>query len=280
MGCRKEANMGGRGIVLLCLASLIGACSSDHRPAPVTTLYSGNTTSKHKINIAGNSYKVKKGDTLFAIAFSANKDVRTVAKINNIKSPYTIYPGQTIYLNYSKKQNGTRKKQPSVNGRTQYSKRKVNKTPKKELDRSKQRGYVQRQATKKSTNSKSLYNNKVRWKWPAEGKVTRRFSVKENGYKGLEISNRPGTSVNAAAGGIVVYAGSALRGYGNLIILKHTDDYLSAYAHNAKILVKEQQKVKVGEKIAEMGSTDATKTALRFEIRFKGQAVNPAKYLP
>jgi lipoprotein NlpD len=120
----------------------------------------------------------------------------------------------------------------------------------------------------------------VRWHWPAVGKVTKHFSDKENGYKGLQITNVEGTPVKAAADGVVVYAGSALRGYGNLIILKHNDDYLSAYAHNSKLQVTEQQKVKVGQKIAEIGSTDATKTALRFEIRFRGQAVNPVKYLP
>lgn len=96
----------------------------------------------------------------------------------------------------------------------------------------------------------------------------------------MQIKNKLGTSVSAAAAGTVVYAGSALRGYGNLIILKHSDDYLSAYAHNERLLVREQQKVKAGQKIAEMGNTDATQTALRFEIRYKGQAVNPKKYLP
>jgi len=96
----------------------------------------------------------------------------------------------------------------------------------------------------------------------------------------LQIKNKLGTSVTAAAAGIVVYAGSALRGYGNLIILKHSDDYLSAYAHNDRLLVREQQKIKVGQKIAEMGNTDATQTALRFEIRYKGQAVNPSRFLP
>lgn len=94
------------------------------------------------------------------------------------------------------------------------------------------------------------------------------------------IANKHGTPVKAAAAGTVVYAGSALRGYGNLIILKHNDDYLSAYAHNSKLWVKEQQKVKVGQRIADIGSTDATETALRFEIRYRGQAVNPLRFLP
>jgi lipoprotein NlpD len=125
-----------------------------------------------------------------------------------------------------------------------------------------------------------LANNQVQWVWPTTGTITQRFSVKENGFKGLQVSNSEGTNVVAAASGVVVYAGNALRGYGNLIILKHNDDYLSAYAHNSKLLVKEQQHVKVGQKIAEMGSTDAETSALRFEIRFRGQAVDPVNYLP
>ena len=118
------------------------------------------------------------------------------------------------------------------------------------------------------------------WSWPVKGTIIKRFSIKENGFKGIQIKNRKGTPVSAAADGVVVYAGNALRGYGNLIIVKHNEEYLSAYAHNAKILVKEHQSIKVGQKIAEMGSTGAKITALRIEIRFKGKAVNPAHYLP
>ena len=138
----------------------------------------------------------------------------------------------------------------------------------------------QKQASNKISNTKRLSSSKVKWFWPAQGKITKRFSNKENGYKGLQITNRKGASVLAAAQGTVVYAGNALRGYGSLIILKHNDDYLSAYAHNSKLLVKEKQKVKAGQKIAEIGNSESPVTALRFEIRYRGQAVNPAKYLP
>lgn len=125
-----------------------------------------------------------------------------------------------------------------------------------------------------------MSSTQVKWSWPAKGTVTQRFSTKESGYKGLQITNKKGVAVFAAAQGTVVYAGNALRGYGNLIILKHNDDYLSAYAHNSKLLVKEKQDVKAGQKIAEIGSSDSEVTALRFEIRYRGQAVNPEKYLP
>ncbi|BBN82757.1 peptidase M23 [Pseudoalteromonas sp. A25] len=259
---------------------LLSGCSSRSTPAPVTSLKTGKSSSTQKIHIKNNRYKVQKGDTLFAIAFSANKDVRTVAQINGIKPPYVIFPGQLIYVEYPQNKNKKRKKYTNTRNKSSLNKQKNNKVAKKELDQPKQREYVQKHSSKNDNASKALFSNKVRWHWPAVGKVTKHFSSKENGYKGLQITNVEGAPVKAAADGVVVYAGSALRGYGNLIILKHNDDYLSAYAHNSKLQVTEQQKVKVGQKIAEMGSTDASKTALRFEIRFRGQAVNPVKYLP
>ncbi|WP_426369843.1 peptidoglycan DD-metalloendopeptidase family protein [Pseudocolwellia sp. HL-MZ7] len=123
-------------------------------------------------------------------------------------------------------------------------------------------------------------NQKVhKWKWPTEGKVITYFSSSQQISKGINIAGRRGQPVLSTADGIVVYAGDALSGYGKLIIVKHNEDYLSAYAHNDHILVKEQQTVKNGEKIAKMGSTDADKVMLHFEVRFRGKSVNPMKYL-
>ena len=235
----------------------LSGCSSRHIPAPVSSLNNNVNDLGHTININGSNYKVQRGDTLYSIAFSAGQDFRLLAKNNSIPSPYTIFPGQNISLIPKPK-----------------------KILRKELDPPKQREYVQKQASNKVSNTKRLSSSKVKWSWPAKGKITKRFSNKENGYKGLQITNRKGASVLAAAQGTVVYAGNALRGYGSLIILKHNDDYLSAYAHNSKLLVKEKQKVKAGQKIAEIGNSESPVTALRFEIRYRGQAVNPAKYLP
>lgn len=106
------------------------------------------------------------------------------------------------------------------------------------------------------------------------------FSTAEGGNKGIDISGSRGQSILAAADGRIVYAGNALRGYGNLIIIKHNDDYLSAYAHNDSMLVAEQQEVKAGQKIATMGSTGTTSVRLHFEIRYKGKSVNPLQHLP
>ena len=266
--------------VALFISVLLSACSSRHVPAPVSSLYNNINDYTSRININGGKYTVQKGDTLYSIAFSAGKDFRELAKNNSIPSPYIIVPGQVVSL---LEPSGTRvakktyQKKPAKNpSRLQ----KNNKKLKKELDKPKQRRYVQKQANQKISKSKSLPNGKLRWSWPAKGKVTQRFSKKENGFKGLQITNKKGAAVHAAAYGTVVYAGNALRGYGNLVILKHNDDYLSAYAHNSKILVKEKQIVKARQKIAEIGNSESPVTALRFEIRYRGKAVNPAKYLP
>lgn len=120
--------------------------------------------------------------------------------------------------------------------------------------------------------------DEVAWIWPARGTTLAGFDELKN--KGLDIAGRAGDPVLAAADGRVVYAGSGLRGYGNLVILKHNNTYLTAYAHNQSLLVKEDQAVKQGQKIAEMGSTDADRVKLHFEIRRQGKPVDPARYLP
>lgn len=118
------------------------------------------------------------------------------------------------------------------------------------------------------------------WRWPTNGKIVDNFSAVEGGNKGVDISGSQGQAILATANGRVVYAGNALRGYGNLIIIKHNDDYLSAYAHNDTMLVRGQQEVRAGQKIATMGSTGTSTTRLHFEIRYKGKSVNPLHYLP
>jgi len=266
--------------VTLFLSILLFGCTSREAPAPVSSLDNKVKPATRKVNISGSKYVVKKGDTLYSIAFSAQQDFRTLAKINDIPAPYTIFPGQSVSLTKSAQKSKKTKKYTNSSKKSTVYIQKNNKKLKKGLDQPKQREYVQKQANKIISEKKRNSNAKVVWGWPAKGKVTKRFSNKENGFKGLQITNKQGASVLAAAHGTVVYAGNALRGYGNLIILKHNDDYLSAYAHNSKLLVKEKQEVKAGQKIAEMGSSDSSVTALRFEIRYRGQAVNPAKYLP
>jgi lipoprotein NlpD len=266
--------------VALFISVFLFGCSSRHVPAPVSSLNNNVNDSNHLINIVGGKYTVQKGDTLYSIAFSAGKDFREIAENNLISSPYVIYPGQSISLISTSKKIKSSKKYTNLSKKSRKNTQNNNKKLKKGLDQPKKREYVQKQASNKVSNQKQLSSGKLAWFWPAKGKITKRFSNKENGYKGLQITNKMGATVLAAAQGTVVYAGNALRGYGNLIILKHNDDYLSAYAHNSKLLVKEKQKVKAGQKIAEIGNSESSVTALRFEIRYRGKAVNPAKYLP
>ena len=119
-----------------------------------------------------------------------------------------------------------------------------------------------------------------RWSWPAKGRLLSTFSHNDAGRKGVDISGRLGQPVQAAAAGKVVYSGNGLRGYGNLIIVKHNEEFFSAYAHNKKNLVKENQIVKARQKIADMGKSGTNKVKLHFEIRRDGKPVNPLSYLP
>lgn len=128
-----------------------------------------------------------------------------------------------------------------------------------------------------STDAKPADDESLIWSWPTQGKVTAGFNEASN--KGVDIAGSTGQAINAAAPGKVIYSGSDLRGYGKLVIIKHNKTYLSVYAHNSKILVKEGQSIVDGQKIAEMGNTDATSTKLHFEIRRLGKSVDPAKYL-
>lgn len=120
--------------------------------------------------------------------------------------------------------------------------------------------------------------DKIDWAWPASGKVIAAFN--ETSSKGVDLAGKPGDPVLAAAGGRVVYAGTGLRGYGKLVIVKHDNSFLSAYAHNQSLLVKEGQAVSKGQKIAELGDTDSDRPKLHFEIRRQGKPVDPSKYLP
>lgn len=285
--------------VLLLLVFVIAACSSRTGPAPVTTLELRENFYQHRNrgSLSVSSYTVQRGDTLYAIAFRAGKDVRELAAINSIASPYTIYPGQKLNLT-SSVQKPARSKTPSPKqiaaaSPVQPSQQNTNKNnssqvksnssvkPAKAVAPKNQKGYVQTVTEKnKKVADNTLNGNLVQWQWPVKGKIISGFSHLQQGNKGIDITGREGSRVSAAASGQVVYAGSALRGYGNLIIIKHNDDYLSAYAHNRKLLVAEKQMVTGGQQIAELGSTDATDPRLHFEIRFRGTSVDPLKYLP
>jgi lipoprotein NlpD len=276
------------------LLAVLAGCSSRTAPAPVTTLELRENfyQQRNKGTLGGNAYTVQRGDTLYAIAFRSGKDVRELATLNAISSPYTIYPGQQLRLNSNNRSSGNKVADVAIrnNAKTSQNTNK-NSSSQVKSDSStnaakpvaskNQKGYGQTGAEKnQKTAHATLNGNVVQWQWPVRGKIISGFSHQEQGNKGVDVSGRDGDRVNAAASGQVVYAGNALRGYGNLIIIKHNDDYLSAYAHNRKLLVAEKQMVTAGQQIAELGSSDATDARLHFEIRFRGSSVDPLKYLP
>lgn len=203
-------------------------------------------------------YRVTKGDTLFSISWRAKLDYHAVARWNGISPPYTIHIGQIIRLS-NQNQLVKRKKEVTFNRKKTSQKNKAKRKP-----------------TRIVKKSKKLL--KIHWQWPLKGVITRTFS--QTGQRGLDIAGKRGQGVLAAAGGKVVYSGSGLLGYGNLIIIKHTEKFLSAYGNNRKLLTKEGELVRRGQKIAELGGKMGKQPALHFEIRVYGIPVNPLNYLP
>ncbi|UTA49637.1 peptidoglycan DD-metalloendopeptidase family protein [Simiduia sp. 21SJ11W-1] len=207
---------------------------------------------------------VKPGDTLYSIAWRYGVDYKALSRRNGIGSSYTIYPGQIIYLDVDKKP-VTAKSRPVVKRSPTTTQKPVAKMPAaKPVIPVKTAGMI----------------GPVNWVWPAKGRIIRNYSPASGLNKGIDIEGRLGEPVHSAGAGTVVYAGDGLRGYGKLLIIKHDETYLSAYAHNSKLFVKEGDKVKGNQKIAEIGSSGTDTTKLHFEIRRKGQPVDPLKYLP
>jgi lipoprotein NlpD len=267
-------------IRIIVLSILIVSCSSRHSPAPVVDANSQLPLNKKVRNsLKATEYIVKKGETLYSISWRAGLDVRTIAFVNNIPPPYQIFPGQKIFL--SSKSAKASKNKPSGES-LQKQQQKVVKKP-VASNKKQEYGEVRRgrKIVKKPSPNKGSFSQKIKhWEWPVKGKIIANFSTKKQGNKGIDIAGSRNDSVKAAADGRVVYAGDVLRGYGQLVIVKHNDDYLSAYAHNNHILVKEQEAVKAGQVIAKMGDTDSERVMLHFEVRFRGKSVNPLKYLP
>jgi lipoprotein NlpD len=263
--------------VLLTSLPILSSCSSRSEPAPVVELYQGKDFLDFKRNgYSGNQYVVQKGDTLFSIAWFSGNDYRDIAKLNSISRPYSIFPGQTLRLRPKAKQNQIRVNHSP--GQTSKSK------AKSAVDRSSKQAYGESNKNVNKPNKRSEaveFPSRIsKWMWPAKGKLISRFELSELGTKGIEISGNKGDVIVAAADGKVVYTGNALRGYGQLVIIKHSDNFLSAYAHNDALLVKEQKWIKAGQKIALMGSTGTDQVKLRFEVRYKGKSVDPMSYLP
>ncbi len=213
---------------------------------------------------------VSKGDTLYSIAWRYNFDYKEIASWNRINPPYIIYPGQFIRLKPISKKKAVPLKPDKVAKKTP-SKALPEKAPKpiqKKID----------SAANKPESRPDLLKGPVKWSWPTNGKLVK--SNSPTSKKGIDISGASGQTIKAAAGGEVVYSGSGLLGYGKLIIIKHNETYLSAYAYNSKLLVKEGDRVIAGQHISEMGKDHTGRTVLHFEIRRNGKPVNPTRHLP
>jgi len=246
-------------VTLVMLATLVTGCISSREFVSVERKFS-------KEQMPSGFHRVEKGETLFSIAWRYGLDFRTLASTNSISKPYIIYPGQKIDIRNTTK--------PVV-----LAKRSTVEKPSKPAVTNK----VQAKAKPKNSHKapkKSVSQSAADWKWPVNGRLIGRFSTKKPVNKGIDIAGSLGESVLAAAAGTVVYAGQGLRGYGNLVIVKHNETYLSAYAHTSRIVVSEQDVVKAGQKIAEIGSTGTDKVKLHFEIRKNGKPVDPLNHLP
>ncbi len=269
---------------------LLAACSTPLQQAPVEERPTAKTPAKPPVappeaakpasapasapaDTRPATYTVKPGDTLMRIALESGQAWRDIARWNGIDNPNVIEVGQVLRV-------------LPPTGEAQVATKPLTppKIETKPLDGKPATAANGASAPASGASSAAPAvpardnDDDVQWGWPAAGPVATPFDEARN--KGLAITGKAGDPVFAAADGRVVYAGSGLRGYGNLVIVKHNATYLTAYAHNQTLLVKEDQVVRKGQKIAEMGSSDAERVQLHFEVRRQGKPIDPAKLLP
>lgn len=251
--------------VLTSCAYFSDKASHDKMAAPVTALSA--VASTNGIHV------VQRGETLYEIAWKYGRDYRSLAKTNQISSPYTIYPGQKLtlkrYADFENQSKASTYKNNIVVRNATISQ--SNSEPKA----------IAKTTTPKPANKTAETHFNHEWSWPVKGKILNVFSTQGlTPNKGIDIAGTMGAPVSAAGKGKVVYSGSGLRGYGQLLIIKHNETFLSAYAHNSRLLVKEGDSVEKGQLIAHMGQSEAQSVRLHFEIRKNGQPINPLKLLP
>lgn len=273
---------------LLAGALLLTGCATPRPPAPVEDRSAGQAAPKPAAiaepakpgppaasaanDARPTTYTVKAGDTLMRIGLETGQGWRDIARWNGIDNPNLIEVGQVL-----------RVMPPASEAVAAIKPVMPPKVEIKPLDpKAAATGASAASAPSTSGSAPAVpakdNDDEVQWGWPAAGPVATPFDDSRN--KGLAITGKAGDPVFAAADGRVVYAGSGLRGYGNLVIVKHNATYLTAYAHNQMLLVKEDQVVRRGQKIAEMGSSDAERVQLHFEVRRQGKPMDPAKLLP
>lgn len=259
----------GRSFVIVSLAMVLGACAGSRiGRAPVETRELPRASAEP---VKAGEYRVQPGDTLRGIGNLYSQDWKDLARWNSLSNPNVLEVGQVLRVvpptnavaTVTPRNDNGVVVNPVQSGDVKPSQA-SSQEPAKELAK---------EPTKETTDA-----DRVAFIWPAKGDVVTKYDEATN--KGIGIGGKAGDAVMAVADGRVVYAGSGLRGYGNLVILKHNTTYLTAYAHNQALLVREDQVVKQGQRIAEMGSSDADRVKLHFEVRRLGKPVDPTDYLP
>ena len=263
-------------LLLLALATVqLAGCS-----APQRATVESRETSQSKLKRRPAYHQVRKGDTLYSIAWRYGLDSHSLASWNAVRSPYTIFPGQRLRLS---KPPVTAPRKATSTGKPAPTNPKASHPPAKSTSKPRAKATPSSRPQSKpkpKSSPTSRERLKLSWGWPTTGEVIQRFKRGDPARKGIKIRGRNGQLVKAAEGGKVVYAGSGLIGYGRLVIIKHNKNYLSAYGHNRRLLVKEGTNVRRGQVLAEMGRGSGGGTMLHFEIRRNGAPVDPTRLLP
>ncbi len=261
------------------------------KPAPVAPVAAPVVQIKKPLETQ--NYVVQKGDTMYSIAFMHGVDYRDLAEMNNIENPGAIQIGQQLRIPvpvptkiaepklpvaHAPTPPGGMKTQPKV-GKIPYSEKALAQAEAMQDDAQQEAAPVVPETPHVPPVKEADEEEGLEWGMPTNGRIITVYSENAN-RKGVDIAGRRGQAIVASAAGKVVYSGSGLRGYGKLVIIKHNKTFLSAYAHNDQIMVKEGQNVTKGQQIAEMGETDSDQVKLHFEIRKFGKPVDPAQFLP
>ncbi len=279
----RYSQAGPRRIGVLALLLFLAGCTASWK-APMETRGSTpprqTATPAPRRPVRGGYYRVRRGDTLFSIAWRTGLDYRSLARWNGIRPPYVIYPGQLLRLRpltVASRPTAPRQTQPKTSVAPRSAPRPAAQRPRPKASRPATRS---RGTHRPPRERPAAASGRLRWRWPVQGPVLARWKAGDPLRKGIKIGGRAGAPVRAAEAGKVVYSGSGLIGYGRLIIIKHNDNYLSAYGHNRKLLVEQGQLVTRGQKIAEMGRANDGRAMLHFEIRRNGKPVDPLRLLP
>lgn len=248
-------------IEIVIILILLQGCAARPYTAPIQD---AEPIPKRQIN----EHVVAPGETLYSIALKYDLDYEKLSRINGLNDEYAIRPGQRIRLDLSAAQ-------APVSSAAEGPASAWEKIKDGVSDR-----LIKSTSSESQPSASKARSYQITWQWPLSGKVLEVFSGVDGLNKGIDIRGKLGEPVLAAADGEVVYSGSGLRGYGKLIIVKHSERYLSAYAHNRVIHVREGEKVKAGQEIAEVGFNGTNTAQLHFEIRLDGKPVDPLRYLP